>query len=367
MNTPFNARDSRPTLSDGMIIHDRSWSVARRCFGLIALAAIVTFSCCGRKASGTNSEEQSKQRLATMAAEIERTLKATQEQTSGLADEVVKLYADLDRLAAAADRSQYILESNGVLHRPAAVRNRQPAVYVSGLVKVNEEVMKAVLGTESLDPVLQRILDENPSVVQAYFNDSNSYNRIHPPLDVLTQYPPGMDIPTYNFYYLADVKHNPDRKVVWIKDPYVDPAGRGWMISCIAPVYQGDMLKGVAGLDITVEAIVRNFNFESANRMCLLAAADGTVVATGEPLIHVLRLPALKNHRYVDTVRSDTFRSDDYNLLKSRSVAIRSMADQLLVKGLPSAALELDDVRWTIRPAAIPALNWQLLEFIPRQ
>lgn len=322
---------------------------------------------CEKKDSGAGKNAAEQMRLESMAEEIAAAMRTTEEETTRLASEVAKLYPDLQTQAAKSDRSQYKLEANGVLHRPSATKNDQPAVFVSGVVKVDENLMIDVLGTEPLDPVLKRIPQSNPAVVQAYYNDKHSYNRIYPPFDVLTQYPPGMDIPSYNFYYLADPKHNPERKAVWVKDPYVDPAGRGWMISCIAPVHHQENLMGVAGLDITVEAIVRNFDFENSNKMCLLAAADGTVVATGEHLIHVLRLPALKNHRYVDTVRSDTFRSADYNMLKSRSLAIRTMADELLVKDQPKSNLELDDVRWSIRSVSIPSLEWHLLEFMPMQ
>lgn len=339
----------------------------RLILGITVAAACSVLSSCNRNTSADEINRDDPPHLTAMANEIAGAMHTTEELTSNLATEITRIYPDIERNAALADRSQYKLEPNGVLHRPASIKNDQASVFVSGAVKVDEAIMTTVLGTEPLDPILKRMTEGHAAIVQAYYNDSHSYNRIYPPFDVLTQYPPGMDIPSYNFYYLADSKHNPERKAVWVKDPYVDPAGRGWMISCIAPVYHNGTLMGVAGLDITVEAIVRQFDFENANKMCLLAAADGTVVATGERLIQILRLPALKNHRYVDTVRSDTFRSADYNMLQSRSIAIRTMADSLLVKNQPSTSLELDDVRWTIHSVSIPSLDWHLLEFIPRK
>lgn len=64
-----------------------------------------------------------------------------------------------------------------------------------------------------------------------------------------------MQIPGYNFYYLADATHNPQRATRWT-DVYLDPAGHGWMMSAIQPVYAGDFLEGVVGLDITVDGIL---------------------------------------------------------------------------------------------------------------
>ena len=37
---------------------------------------------------------------------------------------------------------------------------------------------------------------------------------------------------------------------------YLDPAGHGWMMSAIAPVYRDDFLEGVVGIDITVSGIL---------------------------------------------------------------------------------------------------------------
>ena len=73
-----------------------------------------------------------------------------------------------------------------------------------------------------------------PLIEQLYYNTHDSLNRIYPYFEVLSQYPSRVHIPSYNFYYEADAKHNPQRKVGWT-DVYVDPAGMGnkmtmWLI-----------------------------------------------------------------------------------------------------------------------------------------
>ena len=64
-----------------------------------------------------------------------------------------------------------------------------------------------------------------------------------------------MNVPEFNFYYQADADHNPLRKPVWT-EVYIDPAGQGWMISCIAPVYRDGFMEAVVGLDITTKTII---------------------------------------------------------------------------------------------------------------
>jgi len=111
--------------------------------------------------------------------------------------------------------------------------------------------MERVLRLAQLDPLMKSIQHSDKLVAALYFNTWDSYNRIYPWFDTPAQYPHDMVIPDYNFYYLADAKHNPERKVMWT-EVYLDPAGLGWMMSAIAPVYRGDFLEGVVGLDVTV-------------------------------------------------------------------------------------------------------------------
>lgn len=334
---------------------------------LVLALCIFLLASCGSREAAVGNAVAGEGRAHAVATSMGNAFSITEKQTTGLAARISSVYGSLDRNASEADPAQYLLESNGVLTRPGAISADLPAVFVSGAVTVSDAEMRVVLGTEVIDSDLKDIVARNREVVQAYYNDRHSYNRIYPPFDVLTQYPAGMDIPSYNFYYLADAAHNPERVAVWVGEPYVDPAGRGWMVSCVAPVYVEGDLEGVCGLDITVEAIVRNADLEGENNLLMVVSGDGTVVAAGELMIRILRLPPLKNHRYVDTVRSDTFRSEDYNLLKSSSGAIREMAERLIKRKESTALLELDSDRWRVTGGAVGRLDWMVLEFENQQ
>jgi hypothetical protein len=326
----------------------------------------VPLSGCHRANEEAPSASHEEGKLQRLAQALDDDLEETERQTSALAGQVLAAYTDFVAKARTVDSASYRLEENGVLHRPGAVDADLPAVFVSGAVEVDDRVLTIVKGTESIDSALVETVKSSELVVQAYYNDRNSYNRIYPPFDVLDQYAPGGSTPDYNFYYLADEKHNPDRKSTWIQAPYVDPAGRGWMVSCLAPVYRNEALEGVCGLDITVEALVRDLDLEESNDLYVVVSNDGTVVAAGEKMSRVLRLPYLKRHRYVDTVRSDTLRTDDYNLLKSSSSAIREMIDDLTVKGRAETSLDLDGQKWQVRSASLTRLDWHVLEFTKR-
>ncbi len=112
--------------------------------------------------------------------------------------------------------------------------------------------------TAALDPLYKHMVDDIPNVVASYFNTPDDMNRLYPFIpEVYKQYPPELNMEEYNFYYLADQKHNPDKKPVWT-GVYLDPAGNGWMLSCVAPVYHKDTLAGVTGLDVTISGLLLN-------------------------------------------------------------------------------------------------------------
>jgi hypothetical protein len=106
---------------------------------------------------------------------------------------------------------------------------------------------------------MRGLKEREPMIASVYFNSWDSYNRIYPWIQTNAQYPSNIAIPSYNFYYLADAEHTPTRGVRWT-DVYLDPAGHGWMMSAIAPVYRQDFLEGVVGVDITVGDLLKEIS-----------------------------------------------------------------------------------------------------------
>ncbi len=78
-------------------------------------------------------------------------------------------------------------------------------------------------------------------------------NRFYPFVeDVAKKFGKIIIMEAFNFYSEADAKNNPTRVPVWI-DAYLDSAGRGWLLSCIVPIYNQDFLEGVTVLDVTID------------------------------------------------------------------------------------------------------------------
>ncbi len=335
--------------------------IKRRLF--LPACMLAVFLCCSCSQSDEKNVPTDDQRLSQTAKRINEDFLTIRHAVANLAEFTASLYVPqtMDQNVSRADSARYKLHENGVFYKP--VDDGKSAVFVSGVVPVDEKIKNIVYGTEPLEVRLMEIVEKYPEVVQSYYNDKNSYNRIYPYFDVITQYEPKMDIPKYNFYYLADMRHNPDKKAVWVKEPYVDPAGRGWMVSAIAPVYVDGELEGVPGLDVSINTITdRYLDMENADLVLLDASA--TVVSIQDYLTSLLSLPPLETHKYLETIRSDTYRTDNYNLLKSRSREIRNMAQRIFNENQNNVTFQKADKTIRVMSVDIPELDWKLLQIL---
>ncbi|SNS71687.1 ATP-binding protein [Pseudomonas segetis] len=184
---------------------------------------------------------------------IESRLRGVQVQVELLRDATLQALQDKDFKPDALELNRYRTTPEGIYYSQA-LKNRAASFY-SNLTPLAQQDHEKVLRLAQIDPLLRSIHAANPTVAAAYFNTWDSYNRIYPSIDTLAQYPRDFDMTKFNFYYKADAEHNPQRKTVWT-DIYLDPAGQGWVMSAIAPVYRGDFLEGVAGLDVTVSELI---------------------------------------------------------------------------------------------------------------
>ena len=233
------------------------------------------------------------------------------------------------------------------------------AVFYSGIVPVGDAEREKVWRTVRLDPLMRSIKNSDPLIAQLYLNTNDSYNRIYPWFDVLAIYPPKMDIPSYNFYYEADAAHNPDRKAVWT-DAYVDPAGGGWMVSSIAPVYAAEALEAVVGIDVTIGTIVQRVLdiHIPGDGYAVLVGRDGTILALPPKGETDLGLSELKGHSYEDAILKDTFKPAEFNIFHKPVLAELARAMQTA----PDGVARIDLGRPMIASwAKVAGPNWSLL------
>jgi hypothetical protein len=323
------------------------------------LLILITSAC-----NNSKKDELLREQLALKekASKIDNDFKKIRLEVHTLAALITKLYERQDEILPHVDKKKYRLESNGVFTKP--VDDGGSAIFVSGFYPVTAKIRKTVYFTEPIDTIFKALVAKYPEIVQVYYNDKYSLNRIYPYFDVLSQYEVKMDIPGFNFYYLADEKHNPARKSLWISEPYVDPAGRGWMVSAIAPVYFGGSMEGVPGIDVTINTITKRYVLDNNSSMTIIIDNSGAIVAAQEGTINLLSFPPLFDHKYIETIKQDTYRKELYNMALSKEPNVRKIANEILKEKRELVETEIKGEKITILASHIPELNWYLLEIL---
>lgn len=243
----------------------------------------------------------------------------------------------------------------------------RPAVFYSAAHwKNNGHDLIKLAKLEHVDGLMRQIKAENPLVAAIYFNTWDSLNYIYPWFLTPEQYDHKMPIPDYNFYYLADTKHNPKREVVWT-DVYVDPAGQGWMMSAIAPVYRADFLEGVVGLDVTVGTILNEISSLEVpwEGYAVLVSAELNIMALPKAGESDFGLTELTDFTYNEAISKELYKPSDFNLGKRADT--RKLASAM--NGSPAGiqALNLGGKPHLVAWTTIDQTGWRLMTVVAEE
>lgn len=224
--------------------------------------------------------------------------------------------------------------------------------------------VEEVAATNFLDEMFAEFLSPNPLISQVYSNSSLQVSRVYPAYDHKNIVDPNLDVRDFNFFYAANEVNNPSKGIVWIKDSYVDPAGRGWILSLVHPIYRGEELFAVLGADFTVDDVVNNY-FDAYPGEYLLVNTKGDIIAGKSRAIEMLSMPPLKNHVYQETVKSEFFRISDFNLFNSKSREVRRMSQEFLLSKKDEFFFEEEKNLKKAICRSISGIEWILIEIIP--
>lgn len=253
------------------------------------------------------------------------------------------------------------LTDDGVRYTPR--NDGGAAVFYANSTPAERQDLQKIGKLTRLDPLMQQIENNTPLIDSLYFNSWDSLNHIYPWFLTPDQYPHDMVIPEYNFYYLADASHNPERKVVWT-DVYVDPAGLGWMMSAVAPVYRGDFLEGVVGVDITVSGILEQISRLQVpwNGYAMLVGADLNILALPKAGEQAFGLRELTDYSYEEAVHREILKPDTFKLDHNPQTELLAKAINAKSRGVQPVTLggRTHLVAWeTIEPT-----GWHLLTVV---
>lgn len=299
------------------------------------------------------------------ASRVSHKLNSVSMLTNIYADQVSKVINDQVTSLPPESHNLYLSESG------MYVSNKDmggSAVYYSGIHPIGQTEKDKVTRTSILDPLMKSIHQANSLISQIYFNTYDSYNRIYPYIDAEFTYEAKMDLPSYNFYYEANLENNPTRMPVWT-DAYLDPAGSGWMISSIAPVYSTqdvNHLEAVVGLDITLSKLINEvLNLDIGwGGYAMVLNTQGRIIAMSTKAEQDLEVKELLEHDYKNAILEDNFKPDTFDLSQRPETQHLITQMQRSRDGVTDVILQDSKiVSW----ATLPETNWYLLYWIPAE
>ncbi|GMQ29915.1 hypothetical protein [Algoriphagus confluentis] len=282
-------------------------------------------------------------------------------------DSLAHFYEDqiarFDSLLTFADYDKYLIEGPFSTATPG-LDSTKSSIIILNTTSDREQALQEVAATNFLDVHFAQFVKRNELVAQVYSNSALQVSRVYPCYDHKNIVDPNIDVTQFNFYYAANEINNPNKGLVWIPDAYVDPAGRGWIVSLVHPIYKDNSLFAVLGVDFTVDDVIYTY-LQDYDGEYLLVNAKGDIVAGKAGAIETISMPPLKNHVYRETVKSENFRVSDFNLFQSRSKEVRKMAQEFLLN--KKKVFEFNEEKNLKVALCLPfeEIDWYMIQIIP--
>ncbi|PLY08943.1 MAG: hypothetical protein C0626_07945 [Arcobacter sp.] len=288
---------------------------------------------------------------------VENSLKSLQ-------NEQENFFEQIDNLKV-SNNEKYKFAENGIYYNTN--NETDSSVIVSKNTSITSELIEEIKKTKYLEKNLKSNVENNQIVVAGYFNSRHNYSRYYPfNNNAYNNFPADLDMQNYNFYYKADIKHNPEKKIVWT-NVYLDPVGKGWMISAIAPIYKSDVLQGVVGLDVTVDKIIDNFLTLKIpyKGESFLIDKDLEIIAMSRKIAQILKVENFNNYVYKkDEKISNTIFKSEKEPLKYKSVELKSILKDIVNNKNYKNDFLLDGKRYFVFTEKIEELSWYTITLV---
>jgi signal transduction histidine kinase len=302
--------------------------------------------------------------LEKEAQNINFQLKDVSQQAKFLQNQQENIFKHKVDFLKISKKEEYKVAPNGVYYK--VKDDGGASLWYGASIKIGEKEKEKAYFTGAFDDTLKYTVNKNDLIVASYFNSNDSMNRLYPFIkDVHMQYDPTMKIEEYNFYYEADEKHNPKKEPVWTS-AYLDPAGLGWMVSCIVPIYNNNFLEGVTGLDVTIDKFINNIlNLKLPwDAQAFLVGNDGLILAMPKKLEDIFSLKELNEHKYTDVVTKDNIKPEEFNIYKNEKLS--KYFGKLLHTDTFMIESTINGKEYIIAQSKIEQTNWKLFVIVDK-
>lgn len=129
----------------------------------------------------------------------------------------------------------------------------------------------------ALDAQMIPALDLAQEVVWLYYQSVHEFIYIAPKV-AAQEFHFTAQLYESGYWLEGAAEHNPARRMI-LKGPYEDMAGKGWIMTFAQPVYDGDRLLGMVGLDLSVNTLEQLTNVGAAVGESMLISEHDRLIA----------------------------------------------------------------------------------------
>lgn len=307
--------------------------------GMVTLSMVVCIFILGfviRSNIGREEACQTRKSMEATALAFGQTMEMLEEVINEGAIELKDLY-DTDKKAAileTIDKENYFISEQGVFLN--GFDSEGSTGFATGYVPFTDDLIETLMATESLNEYFKELKEMYPFVTQIYYNEIRSFSRVYPAFQTAGMIKPQNDLANYNFFNLAFFN---GEESVFINKPYIDPAGQGWVISMIHPVIVEGRLKGVFGVDLSVERLNEMLIVTSG---MMVLNEQGDVITLSEDMYQQVGLKVLKKHPYYSDVNNTISQPIDYNLNFSKIEGFREMWRKISIENELHGNIDFD-------------------------
>lgn len=138
--------------------------------------------------------------------------------------------------------------------QPPFDKTRVGSITGKGSIRdVTPDYLRELNMTVSLNPLFQIAKNNLPNAAWVYYTSERGFIAMYPWVSS-EDFHVTDALYTHDFYLLGTPARNPTRKLFWTR-AYVDEAGLGLMVTCGAPVYDGNRFCGTVAIDFTLDLL----------------------------------------------------------------------------------------------------------------
>ena len=320
---------------------------------IIFVLALFSVSCNRNQESDLNLKH-----LNNLASKINRELSIVTQELANLTNNLqYKVPFDKDVNWQLGEK--YSCHSNKILF---SNNENLSAVYYLANNEINKDLQKIIINSEQLDSFFIDIINTNPIISQVYFLAENSFLRIYPYIDVVNYLNSQVNLTNLITYKSVNNKPFIDNKAYWINKPFADPYGRGWIVSCVEPLYYRDRFLGIISGDISLKSL-KNKYLSSNTDILLLINKKGELICCTKEGAEFLDIPQYRDFQYYKPVTEDVclFKSPTLSEHKNKNF---KKAIKKLLEGKTKAVFFSNKKKHTIYKSYLSETDWYLLKII---